>query len=114
MPPWISRSYAYCSDTLYHPSIAEIIKNTDLLYHEATFSDEDQLIAEKTGHSTARQAAMIANLSGSKKLLLGHFSSRYKDLELLGEEARKIFPESVIINDGDEFDVERKRKENQV
>jgi ribonuclease Z len=110
LPAWKTRSYAYCSDTSYDPSITEIIKDTDLLYHEATFSEDDKTLAEQTSHSTSAQAAMIAKLSDSKKLLLGHFSSRYKDPELLGKEARKIFAASVIVNDGDKFTVERVRK----
>lgn len=111
--PWLCRSYAYCSDTAFEPAIAETVKGTDLLYHEATFSDDDRELAGKTLHSTSKQAAMIAKLSGSKKLLLGHFSPRYQDLNVLRDEARTIFPDSVIVNDGDEFIVGRIRSNNE-
>jgi ribonuclease Z len=108
-PPWKVRSYAYCSDTAFDLSIIENIKETDLLYHEATFSSKDEDIAAQSNHSTSEQAATIAKLSGSRKLLLGHFSTRYKEVDFLLDEARKIFPETVLVNDGDVFTVERVR-----
>jgi ribonuclease Z len=111
LPPWKIRKYAYCSDTAYDESIIETIEGTDLLYHEATFSSEDEALAAQSSHSTSAQAATIAKLSGSHKLLLGHFSSRYKEVDFLAEEAVKIFPETVIVNDGDIFTVDRVRLE---
>jgi ribonuclease Z len=110
LPPWECRSYAYCSDTSYKPSIAEIVKNTDLLYHESTFSHKDSDLASQTNHSTAKQAAMIAKMSNAKKLLLGHFSPRYQDLSIMLEEAKTVFENSVLVNDGDEYSVERVRR----
>ncbi len=109
LPPWKPRSYAYCTDTLYDPEIAGIIKDVDLLYHEATFASSDRELAEKTLHSTSGQAAKIARAAGAGKLVIGHFSSRYKDLSHLLSEAMKIFPESYLANDGDVFTVERTR-----
>ena len=95
-----SRSYAYCSDTAYSEKIIPIIEGVDLLYHEATFAEEDALRASQTGHSTARQAARIANAAEVKKLMLGHFSARYTDNRILLEEAREIFPNTVLANEG--------------
>lgn len=86
------RRYAYCSDTLYLPSIVEQIKGVDLLFHEATFAEEDAPRAKETFHTTASQAAQIARDAEVKKLLIGHFSARYDDETLLLEEARAIFP----------------------
>jgi ribonuclease Z len=96
-PP--SRSYAYCSDTAYYERIAKWIEGVDLLYHEATFADSERKIAKQTGHSTASQAAMIAKKAGVKKLLLGHFSNRYKELDTLLNEARSIFPNTSLAED---------------
>jgi len=112
LPPWKPRSYAYCSDTSFDPQIAEYVKGVDLLYHEATFSSDDQELAGITGHSSTVQAAEIALASGAQKLLIGHFSSRYKSPEKLMNEAKEIFANTHAVNDGDIFEVERKRKEN--
>lgn len=90
-PPNPQRSYAYCSDTVYDESIVKYIKGVDLLYHEATFAESEIVRAKKTGHSTARQAAEIAKMAQVKKLIIGHFSSRYSDLNVLLEEARAVF-----------------------
>lgn len=109
LPAWKSRSYAYCSDTAYSTSLPEIVKNVDLLYHEATFSSEDKELATKTMHSTAEQAAMIASEAAVSKLLIGHFSSRYKSPDLLQDEARMVFGNTFAVNDGDIFEVERIR-----
>lgn len=91
-PSNLPRRYAYCSDTLYLPSIVEQIKGVDLLFHEATFAEEDAPRAKETFHTTASQAAQIARDAEVKKLLIGHFSARYDDETLLLEEARAIFP----------------------
>lgn len=95
-PPNPQRSYAYCSDTVYDESIVQYIKGVDLLYHEATFSDSEIARAKKTGHSTARQAAEIAKLAEVKKLIIGHFSSRYSDLTVLLKEAQAVFPNTEL------------------
>ncbi|GAB6012885.1 ribonuclease Z [Viscerimonas tarda] len=94
-----ARSYAYCSDTAYSEAIVPLIEGVDLLYHEATFSDEDAIKARMTGHSTAKGAAKIAQLANVKKLMLGHFSSRYEDYEPLLNEARQIFPNTMLANE---------------
>ncbi len=99
------RSYAFCSDTRYHPAICSIIKGVDLLYHESTFLHEDIAKAEKTMHSTAQEAAQIAHQAAVGKLLLGHFSARYEDISLFEKEARLSFPSSYAPADGDIFEI---------
>tara|TARA_R110000787_G_scaffold55942_5_gene128859 strand:+ start:8621 stop:9535 length:915 start_codon:yes stop_codon:yes gene_type:complete len=84
-------SYAYCSDTCYKPDIVDVIKGADLLYHESTFLSDREDLALKTKHSTAKQAADIANKAEVKKLVLGHYSSRYQDISLFQKEAEEIF-----------------------
>ena len=91
-----SRSYAYCSDTIYLPSIVEQIKGVDLLFHEATFANEDAPRAKETFHTTAAQAAEIARRAEVKKLLIGHFSARYEDENVLLQEASAIFPDTQL------------------
>lgn len=90
--------YSYCSDTAYKPEIADIISNSDLLYHESTFLSDREELAQKTKHSTAYQAAKIAKDSNSRKLILGHYSSRYDDISLFKKEAEEIF-DTVILAD---------------
>ena len=85
-------TYAYCGDTLFNEKIIEQIKGCDLLYHESTFLKKHENFAKKTFHSTAEQAALIAKKSNVKKLILGHFSTRYKDLDLFIKESKSIFP----------------------
>ncbi len=106
-PPPKPRSYAFCTDTRYHEPIVEIIKGADLLYHEATFLDEMRELAGQTFHSTARQAATIAMKANVGKLIIGHFSARYKDITPLADEARQVFPETYAAHDGDVFRVAR-------
>ena len=95
-----SRSYAFCSDTAFYEPILNQIENVDLLYHESTFLHEQKHRAAETFHSTAFQAATIAKLANVKKLLLGHYSSRYKDISPFVEEARNIFEESYLSLEG--------------
>ncbi len=95
------RSYAFCTDTIFIDEIIPIIEGVDLLYHEATFAADLKDLAKKTFHATSVQAAEIARLAHVKKLLIGHFSSRYKDVTPLVIEARTIFPETYAANDGD-------------
>ena len=90
------RKYAYCSDTLYHREIIEQVKGVDLLYHEATFADSDRPKAEMTFHTTALQAATIAKDAGVKQLVIGHFSARYEEEDLLLREAQSVFPNTVL------------------
>ncbi|MFR9165172.1 MAG: ribonuclease Z [Dysgonomonas sp.] len=93
------RKYAYCSDTAYKEDIVPLIEGVDLLYHEATFTEADISRAQQTGHSTAAQAALIAKLANVKKLMLGHFSSRYIDNRLLLNEAKPVFPNTILANE---------------
>lgn len=94
------KKYAYCSDTAYFPSIIPLIKKVDWLYHEATFLEQHVSIASQTKHSTARQAASIADEANVGRLILGHYSSRYKDLCLFEEEASQIFKNVTLASDG--------------
>lgn len=91
-----SASYAFCSDTRYLESIIPIIKNVDVLYHEATFLHDLKKMADYTGHTTALEAAKIARKANVKKLILGHFSNRYNDLSVFLNEACEIFPETYL------------------
>lgn len=94
------RVYAYCSDTIFHPALCEYIKDADLLYHESTFLDDQLERAKKTYHSTAKQAAEIASKSGAKKLLLGHYSARYGNLEEFLVQANEVFNNCELAIDG--------------
>jgi ribonuclease Z len=105
LPPKHSRSYAYCSDTKYDENIIPVIKGVDLLYHEATFTKDMEERADNTYHSTAEQAGLIAKKAETKKLLIGHYSVRYRELEPLLEEARSVFSESYLAIEGNFVDV---------
>ncbi|MFA9290445.1 MAG: ribonuclease Z [Solirubrobacteraceae bacterium] len=105
-PPVKSKSYAFCSDTTYLESIIPIIENVDLLYHEATFKDDKKELAKITGHSTSIQAAEIAKKANVKKLVLGHFSNRYKNPRELVEEAQTIFPNTIFLEQLQEYKIE--------
>lgn len=94
------RAYAYCSDTCQLLQNAEQLRGVDLLYHEATFSEELAPRAEQTQHSTARQAAEVAKAAGVKRLLIGHYSKRYTDSTVLLNEARAVFPDTLAANEG--------------
>jgi ribonuclease Z len=95
-----SKAYAFCSDTAYHPEITQQIQGVDVLYHEATFLDNNKELAKKTDHSTAKEAAQIAKDANVNRLILGHYSSRYKDLTLFQTEAAEIFPNVELAYDG--------------
>ncbi|MEE9350554.1 MAG: ribonuclease Z [Flavobacteriaceae bacterium] len=99
-------SYAFCSDTMYKPDITSIIKNVDLLYHESTFLQDKEHLCEPTKHSTAAQAAQIALEANAKKLILGHYSSRYKNLELFKIEANLFFNHVELAEAGKVFKVQ--------
>lgn len=109
LPPYRQRAYAFCSDTEFLPDLVKHIKHVDILYHEATFSDELADMAAQTGHSTAKQAAEIARMAGVKKLLIGHFSSRYKNIDILENQAKKIFPQTEAVIEGIEYKIDLKR-----
>lgn len=99
------RSYAYCSDTLYDEKYFSTIKDCDTLYHEATFLHELLDRANETHHTTALQAGEIAKITNAKRLLIGHFSSRYKSLIELLDEAKTIFPNTVLAIEGQTFEL---------
>ncbi|HYG20563.1 MAG TPA: ribonuclease Z [Ohtaekwangia sp.] len=101
LSPRKSRSYAYCSDTAYDEAMIDQIRNVDLLYHEATFTMDEISKAIETQHSTAQQAARIASLAQVGKLLLGHFSARYKDPAPLLEEALPFFTDTGLAIEGE-------------
>jgi ribonuclease Z len=104
--PEVTKSYAFCSDTVYNEAIVPLIQNVDVLYHEATFLESEADKAEKTMHSTAKQAATIAKLANVKHLVLGHYSTRYSSIELFQQEAETIFPNVLLGDDGKVFDFE--------
>lgn len=106
LPPKKSLSFAFCSDTSYKPDIIPIIKNVDLLYHEATFLAERQDLAKKTKHSTSKEAAQIAKDANVKQLIVGHYSGRYKDISLFQKEAKEIFKNTVLAEPGKTFSIE--------
>ncbi len=103
--PYQPRSYAYCSDTAPFPELHEWVKGVDLLYHEATYLQKYALQATQRYHSTTLQAAQCALDAGVKKLVIAHYSSRCRDVELYQKECRSIFPETYAANDGDEFEI---------
>lgn len=98
--PTPTRSYAYCSDTMFHPEVARAVGPVSLLYHEATYTTDMQAQAHERGHSTAAEAARIASLCGAEKLLIGHFSKRYRSSEPLRAEAAEVFPEVTAASEG--------------
>lgn len=100
-----SRSYAYCSDTKPCPAICKQIEGADLLYHEATFAESEKGRARQTFHSTAREAAEIAMRANVKRLIIGHYSSRYEDESVLLSEAMEVFPNSCCSDEGMVFNV---------
>jgi ribonuclease Z len=99
-------SYAYCSDTAYAPSIVPFIKNTTFLYHESTFLNDREALAETTKHSTAAQAGRIAKQAQVKQLLLGHYSSRYRNIETFKTEAQEHFKNTLLAAEGKVFKIE--------
>jgi ribonuclease Z len=100
------RSYAFCTDTIYLPSIIDIIKDVDLLYHEATYSKTLSKQAEQTYHSTTEQAAMIARCANASQLLIGHFSARYKETDELLAEAKEVFSNTRTAIEGNIYTIE--------
>lgn len=99
------RSYAYCSDTRFMPALKEQVKGVTVLYHESTYTAEQEDRAKIYYHCTARQAATIAAGAGVGTLLLGHYSARYNDEQVLLEEAKAVFPNSILTQEGMVFDV---------
>ena len=107
--PYQPAAYAYCSDTNYSARLAGMVEGVDLLYHEATYAADARRIAKERGHSTTADAATVAAKASAKRLIIGHFSSRYKDLQPLLEEARAIFPATDIAREGETFTIEPER-----
>ncbi len=103
--PFKPRSYAYCSDTAPFPELTQWVRGVDLLYHEATFPNSMAEMAQTTNHSTTSQAAQCALDAGVGKLIVGHYSSRFTDLNPFLAELRAIFPESYLTNEGDIFEI---------
>lgn len=99
------KSYAFCSDTSYNEDVIPLIANVNLLYHESTFLEQHHEMAAQTGHSTAKQAATIADMANVNTLILGHYSTRYKDLELFRSEANTVFANVELAEDGKEFTI---------
>jgi ribonuclease Z len=99
------KSYAFCSDTVFHEDIIPIIENVDILYHESTFLESEESLANKTLHSTAKEAARIALKANAKQLILGHYSTRYESIALFKEEAKTIFSEVLLAEDGKTFEL---------
>jgi ribonuclease Z len=112
MAPIRPRTYAYISDTAYMENISELLFGVDLMFHEATFLEEDADLAKQTFHSTARQAAMVAKTAKAGKLLIGHFSTRYKNENCFLMEAKTVFENTTAVNDGDKFTVAQIREEH--
>lgn len=100
LPPSPSRSYAYCSDTSYNEQIARHVRGVDVLYHEATYGNDNAAKAATRGHSTAAEAARIARMAGAGRLVIGHYSKIITDEEALAEEARAIFPDTIAAREG--------------
>lgn len=106
--PFPPRKYAYCSDTKYDESIIEKIKGVDLLYHEATFDKQKEERAKETYHCTAEQAARIAKKAQVKQLIIGHYSARYHDLNILLNEAKEVFENTVLAIEGETYGIVEK------
>lgn len=105
IPPPKPRSYAFCTDTLFHPPIAKYIQEVDLLYYEATFLEDMKEWAQNTLHSTAADAANMARLAGAGKLIIGHFSARYKSVVPFLKEAKTVFKNTVAAIDGTTYKI---------
>lgn len=104
LDPPAPKSYAYCSDTAYTENLLPLIREVDVLYHESTFLSSEEHLCERTKHSSARQAALIANKARVGNLILGHYSTRYKDLSPFLLEAEEQFKNTLLAEDGKVFD----------
>jgi ribonuclease Z len=102
--PPAPKSYAFCSDTAYKPDIVPQISNVDVLYHESTFLDSEAHLSDKTKHTTAKQAAEIAKAANVRTLILGHYSTRYKSIELFRQQAQTVFQNVRLADDGKVFE----------
>lgn len=104
--PYGPLSYAYCSDTNYSARLAKMVEGVDMLYHEATYAAAEKKLAKERGHSSTVDAAKVADMAKVGRLLIGHFSSRYKDLEALREECREIFPATEIARERETYHIQ--------
>ncbi len=102
-------SYAFCSDTSYFPEIVPILKNVSCLYHETTFLNDRETLADTTKHCTAEQAARIAQQAQVKQLIIGHYSSRYKNINAFKTEAQKFFKNTLLAEEGKVFEINNPR-----
>lgn len=107
--PYRPVSYAYCSDTNYSARLATMVEGVDLLYHEATYDADERRMARERGHSTTVDAANVALKAGAGRLIIGHFSTRYKDLEPLLQQSREVFPATDLAIEGKTFTVTEQR-----
>ncbi len=105
--PYRGRGYAYLSDTSFSESAAELCRGVDLLYHEATYSCEEHHSAQPRGHSTTHEAARAAVIAQARELVIGHFSTRYKELDNLLIEARELFPNTKLAIEGERFEIDK-------
>jgi ribonuclease Z len=105
LPGERGRRYAFCADSKYDETLIPHIKDADLIYHEATYLDNLRERAASRFHSTARQAAELADKAGVKKLLIGHFSSKYDTLEEFEKEARAVFPNTDLAIEGTTYPI---------
>ena len=105
LPPKKPLRFAFCSDTAYKPNIVPLLRDVDLLYHEATFLDDRKDLAKKTMHATTKQAATIAKDANVKRLILGHYSGRYKNISEFKEEAQSVFTNTHLAEPGKIFTV---------
>lgn len=106
LPPRKSRSYAYCADTRYNEDILDIIRGVDLLYHEATFMHDQAEKARERYHSTTVEAATLAKKAEVGGLIIGHYSSRYRELQPLLQEAQRVFPHTQLAEEGKDYYIE--------
>ena len=104
-PATPARSYAYCSDTRFSPKVAEMVQGVNLLYHEATFPHDMLIQARKTMHTTALEAATVAKEANVGKLIIGHYSARIKDEQSMLEEAKSVFTNVILAQEGLKIDI---------
>lgn len=100
-----NKSYAFCADTRFAPEICDDIRHADLMYHETTYLEEAKAKAIERYHSTAKEAAQIAELANATRLIIGHFSSKYKDLQLMLDEAQAVFSQTELALEGKVFEL---------
>lgn len=103
--PFVPRSYAYCSDNAVFPELASWVKNTDVLYHETTYLKSMKDLASERYHSTTEQVASLALEAGVGRLLIGHYSSRFKNIGIFEQECKEIFENTTALKDGDEIEI---------